>query len=207
MMRIMRPLRKSRLRGGRSGVIVDKSKRGSGTLRGHVFQTPMGWCAVVTRRGRVVRVIPGARSREEAVAEAEGAGDVAVTGAASPYCDAAGRAGWFELKAERVIRAYLAGERRDVPLAADLTAASDFQRRVYDECRLIPPGQTRSYGWLAGQVADRRYARAVAGALASNPVPLIVPCHRVIRSDGGLGGFSACGGTSLKLALLELERK
>ncbi len=68
----------------------------------------------------------------------------------------------------------------------------------------MPYGETRSYKWLAGEAGSPRAYRAVGQAMAKNPFPLVVPCHRVVASDGSLGGFS--GGLDLKKALLDLER-
>ncbi|MCK4262862.1 MAG: MGMT family protein, partial [Dehalococcoidia bacterium] len=81
--------------------------------------------------------------------------------------------------------------------------ASPFQRSVWDVCQSIPYGETRSYAWVAGKLGLPRAARAVGQALARNPVPIIVPCHRVIGSDGELVGFG--GGMDLKRLLLRIE--
>jgi methylated-DNA-[protein]-cysteine S-methyltransferase len=70
---------------------------------------------------------------------------------------------------------------------------------------MIPFGQVRTYGWIAGQLGRPGAARAVGSALGSNPLPLIVPCHRVVCSNGSLSGFSAPGGQALKRFLLEHE--
>ena len=70
--------------------------------------------------------------------------------------------------------------------------------------RTIPYGETRSYGWVASHLGLPKAARAVGQALGRNPLPIIIPCHRVISSDGGLGGFG--GGLGLKESLLRLER-
>ena len=78
---------------------------------------------------------------------------------------------------------------------------------VLRACRKIPYGQTRSYHVLAELIARPDAARAVAGALGKNNIPLVVPCHRVTYADGRLGGFSAPGGTDLKQRMLDLERK
>jgi len=90
-----------------------------------------------------------------------------------------------------------------VPLVLD--SLSPFARKVLDACRKIPSGKTVSYSQLAGMIGKPRASRAVGSALARNPIPLIIPCHRVIRSDGSLGNFSALGGTALKKMLLTLE--
>lgn len=79
-----------------------------------------------------------------------------------------------------------------------------FERRVYAVVRRIPKGQTRSYGWVAEQLGNPSLARAVGNALNRNPHTPQVPCHRVIRSDGSLGGFAK--GTQVKRRLLKAER-
>ncbi len=102
-------------------------------------------------------------------------------------------------------RAYFDGEARaldDQPV--DWSFATPFQARVYRTARTIPPGEVRSYGWVANQAGSPRGARAAGQALAANPVPLVVPCHRVVASDGSLGGFT--GGLAWKRKLLALER-
>jgi methylated-DNA-[protein]-cysteine S-methyltransferase len=86
----------------------------------------------------------------------------------------------------------------------DLEACESFDRRVYALTRAIPAGETRTYGELARRLGEPD-ARAVGAALARNPVPIIVPCHRVIAADGGLRGFSAPGGIETKRRLLEIE--
>lgn len=87
----------------------------------------------------------------------------------------------------------------------DLSLVGPFHRRVLEQLRRIPRGQVRTYRDIARAVGQPGATRAVGTACARNPVPLIIPCHRVIRSDGTLGGYSMRGGTSLKRALLERE--
>jgi methylated-DNA-[protein]-cysteine S-methyltransferase len=108
---------------------------------------------------------------------------------------------------QKQIIAYFAGKpaRFNTPLALD--GLSPFARKVLDACRKIPAGKTVSYSQLAGMIGKPRASRAVGSALARNPIPLIIPCHRVIHSDGSLGNFSAFGGTSTKKKLLALETK
>lgn len=81
-----------------------------------------------------------------------------------------------------------------------------FQQAVWRACMRIPAGQTRSYKWIAEQIGKPGAVRAVGSALGKNPFAPAVPCHRVIKSDGGLGGFSAAGGLKAKLALLKKEK-
>lgn len=102
------------------------------------------------------------------------------------------------------IRALVAGRKpRSVP-AADLSGLSAFTSLVLQNTCVIPWGEVRSYGWLAASIGMRGAARAVGGALGRNPVPLIVPCHRVVRSSGETGGFGA--GVDVKEWLLARER-
>lgn len=101
------------------------------------------------------------------------------------------------------VRAYLAGEARlELPLEVSPTA---FQARVWTALQGIPYGETRSYAEVAAAIGEKGAVRAVAGACASNPVALAVPCHRVVRADGGLSGYR--WGVERKKALLELEQK
>lgn len=79
-----------------------------------------------------------------------------------------------------------------------------FYQKVWHVVFRIPKGETRSYSWVAKKVGSPRGARAVGQALKNNPFPLIIPCHRVIRKDGSLGGYSQ--GLKKKMALLEKER-
>jgi methylated-DNA-[protein]-cysteine S-methyltransferase len=87
----------------------------------------------------------------------------------------------------------------------DLDGVAQFNRRVYQIARGIPLGATLSYGAVAERLGDRNLARDVARALSENPVPIIVPCHRVVAADGKAGGFSAPGGVCTKLRLLSIE--
>jgi methylated-DNA-[protein]-cysteine S-methyltransferase len=91
----------------------------------------------------------------------------------------------------------------DVPL--DLRAVSDFNRRCYALLLAVGWGATTSYGALARQLGDVGLSRAVGAAMGANPVPLIIPCHRVLASDGKAGGFSAPGGAEAKRRMLALE--
>jgi methylated-DNA-[protein]-cysteine S-methyltransferase len=98
---------------------------------------------------------------------------------------------------------YLKGERASFADPVDLEGTTAFHQEVWAQTRLIPPGQTRSYGWVARRVGRPRAVRAVGGAMARNPVPILIPCHRVVRSDGGLGGYG--GGLEMKRHLLQIE--
>jgi len=98
---------------------------------------------------------------------------------------------------------YFAGEAVRFRARLDLSAGTAFQRRVWHALRRVPFGRTISYGELAARAGSPRAARAVGQAMGANPVAIVVPCHRVIRSDGGLGGFGA--GLPIKRWLLRHE--
>lgn len=91
------------------------------------------------------------------------------------------------------------------PGPVDLSHVGPFQRRVLEQLRRIPRGQVRTYRDIAREIGHPGATRAVGTACARNPVPLVIPCHRVVRSDGGLGGYSLRGGVALKRRLLEQE--
>lgn len=103
----------------------------------------------------------------------------------------------------RQLREYFRGERTRFDLAVDLSELGDFHRRVLQVALRLGHGQVVSYGELARRMGRPRAARAVGNALGRNPVAIVVPCHRVIRSDGGLGGYG--GGIEYKEELLRLE--
>ncbi|MGH7205135.1 MAG: methylated-DNA--[protein]-cysteine S-methyltransferase [Nitrospiraceae bacterium] len=98
---------------------------------------------------------------------------------------------------------FLEGKRRELDFPIDLSGGSVFQRRVWRAILRIPYGRVRSYKWVALRVGGTRYARAVGHALGDNPVPIVIPCHRVVAHDASLGGFT--GGLRTKRRLLQLE--
>jgi methylated-DNA-[protein]-cysteine S-methyltransferase len=100
----------------------------------------------------------------------------------------------------------LRGEDREFSgVALDVEGLSPFQQAVYAIARTIPAGATLSYGEIAARLGDRSQAREVGEAMGQNPFPIIVPCHRVLAAGGKVGGFSAPGGITTKLRLLEIE--
>jgi O-6-methylguanine DNA methyltransferase len=88
-------------------------------------------------------------------------------------------------------------------LAVDLESLGEFQRRVLEKCAEIPPGEIRPYGWVAAEIGNPGATRAVGSALGRNPIPLLIPCHRVVRSDGTIGNYA--WGSAMKRELLEGE--
>jgi O-6-methylguanine DNA methyltransferase len=159
----------------------------------YVFETEMGWVGIAGADGKISELALPRPTRAEAVsAISAGTGDQAVESLHD-----------FSGQAEQ-IAAYFAGQDTDLTCDLELSDHTDFQRRVWAKAREIPYGEMRSYGWIADQIGCSAGPRAVGQAMGANPVPIIVPCHRVVRSDGGLGGFSA--GLHWKVRLLEMER-
>ena len=116
-------------------------------------------------------------------------------------------AAWTKKLAVR-IDAFLSGHKDSFgDIVVELGAVTEFQRTVYENCRRIPYGATASYAELAEQVGCPNAARAVGTCMAKNRIPLIIPCHRVVRTDGVIGNFSAPGGRETKRLLLEFEKK
>jgi len=124
------------------------------------------------------------------------------------YPSARYKKGLFRPLQEQII-AYFEGAYvdfdKDIPIL--LEGFSPFARSVLAACRAVRYGRTISYGQLTAKAGAPKAARAVGGVMARNPTPLIIPCHRVIRSDGKIGGFSATGGASLKKRMLEMESR
>lgn len=104
------------------------------------------------------------------------------------------------------IKALFEGEDRDLAYVdIDVRGAPEFDRAVFDLTSAIQPGETRTYGELARDLGDVSFSRRVGQALGRNPIPIIVPCHRVVGASGSMTGFSAPGGTDTKYKLLKIE--
>ena len=113
---------------------------------------------------------------------------------------------WAEQTQSALLSALTATSRRIPKIALptlDLSRGTKFRLRVWDELRRIPRGDTRSYGEIAEELGKRKAARAVGGACGANPIPVLIPCHRVLAANGSLGGFS--GGLEWKRRLLAIE--
>ena len=106
-------------------------------------------------------------------------------------------------QAARELREYFGGERREFSVKLEFTG-TEFQNKVWRALQSIPFGETRSYGQLAAQIGAPKASRAVGAANGRNPIPIILPCHRVIGSSGSLTGF--CGGLPMKKQLLAHEQ-
>lgn len=111
------------------------------------------------------------------------------------------------LHAIELITRLFEGEKPDLSdVRCSFVDTAPFDRKVYAIARKVPPGETSTYGAIARAIGDMRQARRVGQALGRNPLPVIVPCHRIIGGNGKLVGFSAAGGVETKLRLLEIER-
>ncbi len=104
---------------------------------------------------------------------------------------------------KRELLDYFAGKRSECTFLLDLRVGTKFQGKVWKKLMEIPYGELRSYKWIASEIGDVNASRAVGNAVGANPVPPVIPCHRVVCSDGGLGGYSS--GIHLKRKLLTLE--
>ena len=157
-----------------------------------LFDTSIGRCALAWRSGRVVRTALPDPDEARTLARFR---DFEPSEPPPPAAAAI----------EAVI-ALLAGENPDLGrIELDLDEAPEFDRRVYEAARRIPRGEVRTYGELAVQIGSPGAAQAVGLALGRNPVPILVPCHRILAGGGRSGGFSAPGGVATKFALLAIE--
>jgi len=161
-------------------------------MKFHICETELGWIGVVVSPAGLRATTLPHRSRDGALGEVLA-------------LDATEETGESELNglADR-LRRYGRGEAVAFPDTLDFQGVSPFQRAVWEATQDIPRGQTCSYGELAARVGRPGAARAVGQAMARNPWPIVVPCHRVVASDGGLGGYG--GGLEMKERLLRLER-
>jgi methylated-DNA-[protein]-cysteine S-methyltransferase len=165
-----------------------------------IFRTVWGYFGLVADKKGLVRTVLPCKSRKTV-------GKHLLAGLDNPKFDKN-----LLKPLQKQIIAYFAGKRTLRPLPSafcllTLSRLSPFARKVLGTCMKIPSGKTVSYSQLAGMIGKPRASRAVGSALARNPIPLIIPCHRVIHSDGSLGNFSAIGGTSTKKKLIALEKK
>lgn len=169
-----------------------------------LFETNWGWAGLAATDHGICVVILPRRSKqdvERALArELRRGGFADRTSEADVQLPDAHR--WAVRGVEQLTR-YLDGTVRAIDLPVDLRGGTSFQRKVWRLATRIPYGRVRSYRWLAARLGGRQYARAVGLALGANPIPLVVPCHRIVSHDGSLGGFS--GGLPIKRKLLALE--
>jgi methylated-DNA-[protein]-cysteine S-methyltransferase len=156
-----------------------------------VTQTPLGWAGVSIRNDAILRAT--LFHRTSFAAESELASFGAVPGDSAALRDALA-----------LLAAYGAGQPAAIEeFPVEIPQGTPLQRKTWLALREIPRGETRSYGWLARHVGEGHAPRAIGAAVGANPIPLWLPCHRVVASDGSLHGFG--GGLAMKQSLLELE--
>ena len=160
-------------------------------LKYTTFNTGIGWVGILGSAKGLLRITLPQRSAQEAC---ELLGNSVSYATWSPHLfeDLTGRLG-----------IYFGGHKAIFSDELDPSAATPFQCEVWERTRLIPYGETRSYSWVAEQIGKPGAARAVGQALARNLLPIIIPCHRVIASNGRLGGYA--WGVEMKRHLLSLE--
>ncbi len=158
-----------------------------------IFQVQLGWIGLVGSEKGLKRIyLPGLTKQElkERIAR--------------EFPRSAERADLWE-EAKKQFLEYFSGKRNQFDLPLDMSEATAFQRKVYSVLSGIPFGEVCTYRWLAKKIDNPKAVRAVGLANAKNRWPLVIPCHRVVGSDGLLTGFSAPGGLPLKASLLQLE--
>ena len=156
-----------------------------------IASTDMGWVGLLgSARGLLRLTLPQSSAKEAR----QRLGDSASYAAPNPHR--------FRDLVKR-LRSYFSGHRVTFSDELDLSAATPFQRQVWEKTRLIPYGETRNYSWVEEQIKKPLAVRAVGQALGRNPLPIIIPCHRVVATGGKLGGYS--GGLEMKKYLLRLE--
>jgi O-6-methylguanine DNA methyltransferase len=176
-----------------------------------IVETAMGWLGVAASEQGICRIVLPKTQKQGVQKELETCLGANCTGKKrkSPLYPALtkGKMGGFERAARRatdILRKYFSGERVLFDLPLDMRYYTRFQKAVWQATAGIPYGETRSYAWVAKKIGNPRAVRAVGQALGANPVPIIIPCHRVIGSSGKLCGFA--GGLTMKKGLLELEK-
>ena len=153
--------------------------------------TDMGWVGILSSvKGLMATTLPQRSAQEARRLLGESVNEASW----SPHS--------FDDLIER-LKSYFGGHKVTFPDKLDLSGVTPFQRQVWEATRFIPYGETRSYLWVASQIGRPEAVRAVGQALGRNPLSIIVPCHRVIASNGKPGGFG--GGLEMKERLLRLE--
>lgn len=161
-----------------------------------IFSALIGYCGIAWNEDSIIgTALPGASPKQTAKQLKKRFG-------AQP-----GEPPVFARDAMDGIRSLFNGERTDLSkIRCEFTGLSSFAEKILIEARKIPAGETRTYGDLAETIGDKKLARQVGKVLGQNPLPIIVPCHRIIGANGKLIGFSAPGGIKTKLQMLDIER-
>ena len=158
-----------------------------------IFRVKPGWMGLVGDERGVQRIYLPGLEKEDLRKRIQ-----------SEFPGCQGKAAFLE-EAEKELKEYFEGRRSRFGMVLDLSGVTPFQKKVYQVLSTIPFGEVRTYRWLAQKIGNPRALRAVGSANARNQWPPVIPCHRVVGSDGRLTGFSAPGGLELKANLLKLE--
>ena len=161
--------------------------------RAMIFKSPWGWMGISESSKGIQGIVLPKRSKRAVESDLR----------------ALSKEPWQQGESARLTAArhqlsdYLAGKRSTFDVPLDLSAGTSFQRQVWRTLQRVPYSKLRSYRWIAARVGGPQYARAVGNAVGANPLPIVIPCHRIVAHDASLGGFS--GGLSMKRKLLSLE--
>lgn len=161
--------------------------------RAIVFKSPWGWMGISESAKGIRSIVLPQRSKRAVECEIREQSNEPLLQEQSPSLEAA----------RRQLLDYLTGRRKSFDLPLDLTGGTTFQRQVWRTLQRVPYSKLRSYRWIAARVGGPQYARAVGNAVGANPLPIVIPCHRIVAHDASLGGFS--GGLPMKRKLLGLE--
>ncbi len=161
--------------------------------RAIIFKSPWGWMGIAESLKGIQAIVLPKRSKRAVECELREQSNEPMLQEQSPSLEAA----------RRQLLDYLTERRKSFDVPLDLTGGTSFQRKVWRALQRVPYGKLRSYRWIAERVGGRQYARAVGNAVGANPLPIVIPCHRIVAHDASLGGFS--GGLSMKRKLLSLE--
>ena len=158
-----------------------------------VFKTSFGWCGLIKGKKGLKRIFLPEENKQELISKIKA------------FCPlSAFSKDGFEKEIKDII-AYFSGENKKFSFILDFSGSTNFQRMVWSETAKIPYGKIRTYLFIAGKIGRKNSARAVGNALGKNPFPVVIPCHRVVRADDTMGGFTATGGIKLKKEMLKLE--
>jgi methylated-DNA-[protein]-cysteine S-methyltransferase len=161
--------------------------------RAMIFQSPWGWMGISESSKGIDGIALPKRSKQAILSDLQAQSNEPVEQSESAILHAA----------SCQLLDYLAGRRNTFDVPLDLSRGTSFQRHVWRTLQRVPYGKLRSYQWIALRVGGPQYARAVGNAVGANPLPIVIPCHRIVAHDASLGGFS--GGLPMKRKLLGLE--
>ena len=161
--------------------------------RAMIFQSPWGWMGISESAKGIQSIVLPKGSKRAVESELREQSTEPMLQEKSPSLESA----------RRQLLDYLTEKRKSFDVPLDLTGGTSFQRKVWRTLQRVPYGKLRSYQWIAARVGGPQYARAVGNAVGANPLPIVIPCHRIVAHDASLGGFS--GGLSMKRKLLSLE--